>query len=81
MTMLRWTTRVGQYNTRGAAKVGQDLGALQNRHTLSKWSRSSCSSDEFARMDVSVEFARALETGADFIHIRVDQVGEIEVMK
>ena len=37
--------------------------------------------DEFARMDVSVEFARALETGADFVHIRVDQVGELEVMK
>ncbi|HEV7487786.1 MAG TPA: RusA family crossover junction endodeoxyribonuclease [Thermoanaerobaculia bacterium] len=37
--------------------------------------------DEFARMDVSVEFARALETGADFVHILVDHVREIEVMK
>lgn len=42
---------------------------------------SKRSLDEFARLDVSVEFARALESGADFVHIRVDQVGDIEVMK
>jgi Holliday junction resolvase RusA-like endonuclease len=42
---------------------------------------SKRSLDEFARMDVSVKFAQALETGADFVHILVDQVGEIEVMK
>jgi crossover junction endodeoxyribonuclease RusA len=42
---------------------------------------SKRSLDEFARMDVSVEFARALETGADFVNIVVDQAGDIEVMK
>ena len=42
---------------------------------------SKRSLDEFARMDVSVEFARALETGADFVHIRVDPAGDAEVMK
>ena len=42
---------------------------------------SKRSLDEFARLDVSVEFARALETGADFVHVVVDHVGDIEVMK
>lgn len=42
---------------------------------------SKRSLDEFARMDVSVEFARALETGADFVHIRVDPADDAEVMK
>lgn len=37
--------------------------------------------DGFLRMDVSVEFAQALETGADFVHILVDRAGQIEVMK
>lgn len=42
---------------------------------------SKRSLDAFARMDVSVEFARALETGADFVHIRVDAAGDVEVMR
>ena len=42
---------------------------------------SKRSLDEFARMDVSVAFTRALETGADFVNILVDRAGEIEVMK
>lgn len=42
---------------------------------------SKRSLDGFARMDVSVEFARALQTGDDFVNIVVDQAGEIEVMK
>jgi Holliday junction resolvase RusA-like endonuclease len=42
---------------------------------------SKRSLDEFARLDVSVEFAQALETGADFVHVVVDHVGDIEVMK
>jgi crossover junction endodeoxyribonuclease RusA len=42
---------------------------------------SKRSLDGFLRMDVSVEFARALETGADFVHILVDRADEIEVLK
>jgi Holliday junction resolvase RusA-like endonuclease len=42
---------------------------------------SKRSFDEFARVDVSAAFARALETGADFVNILVDWAGEIEVMK
>jgi len=42
---------------------------------------SKRSLDEFARLDVSTAFARALATGADFVHIVVDQAAEIEVLK
>jgi crossover junction endodeoxyribonuclease RusA len=42
---------------------------------------SKRSLDGFLRLDVSVEFARALETGADFVHILVDRAGETEVLK
>jgi hypothetical protein len=42
---------------------------------------SKRSLDEFARLDVSTAFARALATGADFVHIVVDQATEIEVLK
>ena len=37
---------------------------------------SKRSLDEFARLDVSMAFARALATGADFVHIVVDHAAE-----
>ena len=37
--------------------------------------------DGFLRMDMSVGFACALETGADFVHVLVDRADEIEVLK
>jgi hypothetical protein len=42
---------------------------------------SKRSLDGFLRLDLSVEFARALETGADFVHVLVDRAGETEVLK
>lgn len=42
---------------------------------------SKRSLDEFARLDVSAAFARALATGADFVHIVVDHAADIEVLK
>jgi Holliday junction resolvase RusA-like endonuclease len=42
---------------------------------------SKRSLDEFVRLDVSVKFAQALETGADFVHVIVDDADDIEVMK
>jgi len=42
---------------------------------------SKRSLDEFVRLEVSAAFARALATGADFVHIVVDRPLEIEVLK
>lgn len=42
---------------------------------------SKRSLDEFVRLDVSATFARALATGADFVHIVVDRPTEIEVLR
>ena len=42
---------------------------------------SKRSLDEFARIHVSQSLARALATGADFVHIVVDRATEIEVLK
>jgi Holliday junction resolvase RusA-like endonuclease len=42
---------------------------------------SKRSLDEFVRFDVSASFARALATGADFVHIVVDRPTEIEVLR
>jgi hypothetical protein len=42
---------------------------------------SKRSLDEFARLDVSTAFARALATGANFVHIVVDQAAGIEVLR
>jgi Holliday junction resolvase RusA-like endonuclease len=42
---------------------------------------SKRSLDEFVRVGVSAAFARALATGADFVHIVVDRPSEIEVLR
>jgi len=42
---------------------------------------SKRSLDEFARLDVSRGFARALAAGADFVHIVVDHATDIEVFR
>jgi hypothetical protein len=42
---------------------------------------SKRSLEELGGRDVSVPFARALETRADFVHIVVDESKEIEVLR